>query len=103
MQVRTLPSLALPRLPTNSPPLAVAPVSALDERNQSSTDVLVNRRRVPESADVEVLARQNQRYSYVKIDGDGSKSTRALQTYFNIETQVEQERSQALFGIDILA
>lgn len=100
MQVRTLPGLVLPRLPTNSPQRAVAPVSAQDERSQPPP---INRNRLPESANAELIARQSQRYSYVKIDADGSRTTRALQTYFNIETQSEQERSQALFGIDILA
>ncbi len=103
MQVRTLPGLALPRLSTNSPQRAVAPVAAQDERSQPSVTIPTNRNRRTESADVELLARQNQRYSYVKIDTDGSRTTKALQTYFSIETQDAQERSQALFGIDILA
>jgi len=103
MQVRTLPSLVLPRLPSNAAPRTVAPVIGTDERSQPPVIIPATRNRRPESSDVELLATQNQRYSYVKIDTDGSKTTRALQTYINIETQQEQERSQTLFGIDVLA
>jgi len=102
MQVRSLPGLVLPRLPTNTPQRTVAPVPAQDERSQPAVVIPANRQ--PEAADIELLSRQNQqRASFVNIDADGSRTSRALQTYFNIETQDDQERSQALFGIDILA
>ena len=101
MQVRTLPGLVLPRLPTNTPQRAVAPVPAQDERSQPAVIIPANRQ--PESTDVALLSRHNQRANVVNIEADGSRTSRALQTYFNIETQDDQERSQALFGIDILA
>jgi len=101
MQVRTLPGLVLPRLPTNTPQRAVAPVPAQDERSQPA--VIIPATREPSASDVELLARQSARVSYANIEADGSRTSRALQTYFNIETQEDQERSQALFGIDILA
>ncbi len=98
MQVRSLPSLVL----TNTSQRIVTPVPAQDERSQPSVIVPSNRNRKPESSDVELLARQNQRYSYVRVDTENAKASQALQTYFNIETQDEQERSQTLFGVDIL-
>jgi len=99
MQVRSLPSLVLPRLLTNtSQRRSVTPVPAQDERSQPSS----KRNLKPQISDAELLASQNQRYSYVRVDAEGSKVSRALQTYFNIEAQNEQERSQTLFGVDIL-
>jgi len=103
MQVRSLPGLVLPRLPTNAPQRAVAPVPAQDERSQPSVPVPVNRRLQADTSDLGAQARQNQRYSYTRIDVDSSRASRALQTYFDIQTQDEQERSQQLFGIDTKA
>ncbi len=103
MQVRTLPGIVPPRLPTNSSQGTVAPVPAQDERSQPAVNIPVNRGRQAEPTNIEILAKQNQRYSYVKVDVDNARTSNALQTYFNIETQDDQERSQALFGVDILA
>ena len=105
MQVRTFPGLVLPRLPINASARVVAPVPALDERSEpaAALSTSVNRQRKTASNELAILARQNQGYSYTKINADGSKASQALQTYFDIQTQDEQERSQALLGIDVHA
>jgi len=99
MQVRTLPSLTLPTLPINTPQRIVGQ----DERSQPSVNIPVDRRYQLESTASELTAMKNQGYSYVRVEVDDSKTSRALQTYFNIETQDDQERSQLLFGVDIHA
>ena len=101
MQVRTLPGLVLPRLPSNASAGVVTPVAAQDEPAQPATAVPRQRKTV--SNELVMLSRQNQRYSYTKINADDSKTSQALQTYFDIQTQDEQERSQALLGIDVHA
>lgn len=101
MQVRTLPALILPTLPTNSSQRAVTPVPAQDERSQASVIIPAPRTRQLDSEGAELLTQQRQRYA--GDNNNGSRTSKALQTYFNIETQSEQERSQALFGVDILA
>ena len=103
MQVRSLPGLIPPRLPSSTPARTVAPVPAQDERSQPAAPIPVssNRQRATENNELVILSRQNQRYSYTKINADGSKSSQATQTYYDIQTQDEQERSQALLGIDI--
>ena len=99
MQVRSLPGLIPPQLPTSTSARAVNPVPAQDERSQPSAEVPLQRKTI--SDEQLIVARQNQRYSYTKIEADGSKTSQALQTYFDIQTQDDQERSQALLGIDI--
>ena len=99
MQVRSLPGLIPPQLPTSTSTRAVNPVPAEDERSQPTA--LVPRQRKTISDEQLIVARQNQRYSYTKIEADGSKASQAVQTYFDIQTQDEQERSQALLGIDL--
>ena len=101
MQVRSLPGLIPPQLPTNTSTRAVTPVPAQDERSQPSA--LISRQHQAVSDEQLIQARQNQRYSYTKINADGSKASQALQTYFDIQTQDEQERSQAVLGIDVHA
>lgn len=102
MQVRALSGYVLPRLPTNASAGVVTPVSASEQRAQLSTPPVPDPRKV-ESSEQVILARQNQRYSYTNINVGGSKTSQALQTYFDIQTQDEQERSQALLGVDIHA
>jgi len=101
MQVRSLSGLIPPQLPTNTSTRVVTPVPAEDERSQPAALIP----RTPQTVSNEQLiqARQNQRYSYTQINADGSKTSQALQTYFDIQTQDEQERSQALLGIDLHA
>jgi len=99
MQVRSLPGLIPPQLPTNASARAVNPVPAQDERSQPATELPRQRKTI--SDEQLIVARQNQRYSYTKIEADGSKASQAVQTYFDIQTQDEQERSQALLGIDL--
>ena len=101
MQVRTLSGYVLPRLPTNASADVVTPVPAADQRSETPNPVAYPRK--VESSEELVLAREKQRYSYTKINQDGSKTSQALQTYFDIQTQDEQERSQALLGVDIHA
>jgi len=101
MQVRSLAGLIPPQLPTNARTRAVAPAPAQDERSQPA--VLVPSQPQTLSNEQLIQARQNQRYSYTQINADGSKTSQALQTYFDIQTQDEQERSQALLGIDVHA
>jgi len=102
MQVRTLPGLVLPQLPTHTSARTVEPVAAQsDEGSRTALPAPQPRRTV--SNEELTLARENQRYSYSKLNADGSKTTQALQTYFDIQTQEEQERSQTLLGIDIHA
>lgn len=103
MQVRSLPSLILPQLPRSTPQRIVSPVAAQDERSQPSVNIPINRNGQFKSTDSELMAMNSQRYSDVRLDVDDSKTSRALQTYFNIETQDDQERSQLLFGVDIHA
>lgn len=99
MQVRSLPGLIPPQLPTSTSAHVVNPVPAQDERSQPSAAVPRQRKTI--SDEQLIVARQNQRYSYTKIEADGSKASQAVQTYFDIQTQDEQERSQALLGIDL--
>ena len=101
MQVRSLSGLIPPQLPTSGSARAVNPVPAQDERSQPSASVPLQRKTI--SDEQLIVARQNQRYSYTKIEADGSKASQAVQTYFDIQTQDEQERSQALLGIDLQA
>ena len=102
MQVRSLPALIPPQRSTQAPQRAVTPVAAQDERSQLAPPVPRTIKR-QSSADQLLQAEQRQRYSYTRLEAEGSRTSRALQTYYNIETQDEQARSQALFGIDILA
>jgi len=103
MQVRTLPNLVLPRLPSASPQRGVAPVPAQDEGNQLPAYIPKNRNHRPEIAEEQILASQNQLSRYASVEASGTRTSRALQTYFDIETQQDQERSQSLFGIDVTA
>ena len=99
MQVRSLSGLPPPQLPTSTSARVVNPAPAQDERSQPSAPVPRQRETI---GDVQlIVARQNQRYSYTKIEADGSKASQAVQTYFDIQTQDKQERSQALLGIDL--
>ncbi|MCK4743271.1 MAG: hypothetical protein KAT25_05585 [Sulfuriflexus sp.] len=101
MQVRSLSGFVLPRLPTNASADVVTPVPSSEQRAQPSSPIPYPRK-VTSNEQV-ILARQNQGYSYTKIEANGSKASQALQTYFDIQTQDERERSQALLGVDIHA
>ena len=103
MQVRSLPALILPQRSTHAPQRAVAPVAAQDERSQPAPPVPRSAKRQAPLSEPVLQVEQGQRYSYTRLEAEGSRTSRALETYYNIETQDEQARSQALFGIDILA
>jgi len=99
MQVRSLPGLIPPQLPANTSPRAVNPVPAQDERSQPLAPLPRQTQEVSEEQ--LIVARQRRGYSYTQINADGSKASQALQTYFDIQTQEEQENSQVLLGVDI--
>jgi len=48
-----------------------------------------------------VSNQQNRRFTLTRIPTETGRTGQALQTYFDIQTQSEQERSQTLLGIDI--
>lgn len=101
MQVRTLPTLVYPQLPSSQPRQRdVAPVAPQDERSQQPA-VPVNRVRKESELQVISSQQQNSRYTYVRVDNDTGRNGEALRVYYEIETFEDRERSELLLGIDI--
>jgi len=100
MQVSPSPGF-LPRLTNEVQTQQITPVVLDDERNrQQNVPVQVTPGTVAEQAR-SVNNQQNRRFSFTQIPTESGRIGQALQVYFDIQTQAEQERSQALLGIDI--
>jgi len=100
MQVSPSPGF-LPRLTNEVPTSQVTPVVLENERNRQQNAPVQNTRGTVTEQAGSVSNQQNRRFTLTPIATATGRTGAALQTYFDIQTQDEQERSQALLGIDI--
>jgi len=100
MQVSPSPGF-LPVLTNEVQTSQVTPVVLESDRSRQQNGTLQTTRGTFTEQSSSVTNQQNRRFSVTRLPAESGRTGQALQTYFDIQTQDEQERSQALLGIDI--